>query len=96
MAAFMIFLREGEVFNAQEMEAYRASNQANKQDFKLQPLVVYGNFETLEGAAPDGVVLLQFPTVEDAKTWYYSPAYQAALQHRMRAANYRVILVEGL
>ena len=96
MAAFMIFLREGEVFNAQEMEAYRASNQANKQDFKLQPLVVYGKFETLEGEAPDGVVLLQFPTVEDAKTWYYSPAYQAALQHRMRAANYRVILVEGL
>ena len=47
MAAFMIFLREGEVFNAQEMEAYRESNQANKQDFKLQPLVVYGNFETL-------------------------------------------------
>jgi len=92
----MIFLREGAVFNPQEMAAYSTATREIKQDFKLQPLVVYGNFETMEGEAPDGVVLLQFPTVEDAKAWYYSPAYQAALEHRKRAANYRVILVEGL
>jgi uncharacterized protein (DUF1330 family) len=92
----MIFLREGEVFNPQEMEAYSKANRANKPDPNLQPLVVYGKFETLEGEAPDGVVLLQFPTVEDAKAWYYSPAYQAAMEHRKLAANYRVILVEGL
>lgn len=96
MAAFMIFLREGAVFNQLEMEAYQQSNRDNTDDFKLKPLVVYGDFDTLEGEAPDGVVVLEFPSVEDARAWYHSPGYQAALAHRKRAANYRVILVEGL
>ena len=52
--------------------------------------------KTLEGEAPDGVVMLEFPTVEDAKAWYFSPGYQAAAQHRKKGANYRVILVEGV
>ena len=52
--------------------------------------------ETLEGEAPDGVVMLEFPTVEDAKAWYFSPGYQAAAQHRKKGAHYRVILVEGI
>ena len=46
--------------------------------------------------AADGVVLLQFPTMEAAKAWYYSPAYQEALVHRLRASDSRVVLVEGL
>ena len=96
MPAFMLFTREGEIFNQMEMDAYSKSNRENTRDFKMKPLVIYGNMETLEGEAPDGVVLLEFPTVEDAKTWYYSAGYQAAAEHRKRGANYRVILVEGV
>jgi uncharacterized protein (DUF1330 family) len=51
--------------------------------------------ETIEGTPADGVVILQFPTVEDAKAWYYSPSYQAAAQHRMKGADYRGMIVEG-
>jgi len=65
-------------------------------DPKLTPLVLYGAMESLEGEAPDGVVILQFPTVEDAKTWYHSPGYQAAVPHRKEGANYRAFIVEGL
>ena len=96
MAAYMIFTREGEIFNQSEMEAYSKSNRENTPDSNMKPLVVYGNMETLEGDAPDGVVVLEFPTVEDARAWYFSPAYQAAAEHRKKGANYRVILVEGL
>ena len=96
MAAFMIFTREGAIFNQTEMDAYSTSNRENTQDFKMKPLVIYGNMETLEGEAPDGVVVLEFPTVEDAKSWYFSPGYQAAALHRKKGANYRVILVEGV
>ena len=96
MPAFMIFTREGEIFNQMEMDAYSKSNRENTRDFKMKPLVIYGNMETLEGEAPDGVVMLEFPTVEDAKAWYFSPGYQAAAQHRKKGANYRVILVEGV
>jgi uncharacterized protein (DUF1330 family) len=96
MPAYMIFFREGEVVDPEAMAAYRNSNRETPSDFKLEPLVVYGNLETLEGEAPDGVVMLKFPTVEDAKAWYFSPGYQAAITHRKRAAHYRVVLVEGL
>ena len=96
MAAFVIFTREGEIFNQMEMDIYSKSNRENTQDLKMKPLVVYGRMETLEGESPDGVVVLEFPTVEDAKTWYFSPGYQAAAQHRKKGANYRVILVEGV
>ena len=96
MPAFMIFTREGEIFNQAEMDIYSKSNRDTMGDFKLKPLAVYGNMETLEGEAPDGVVMLEFPTVEDAKAWYFSPGYQAAAEHRRKGANYRVILVEGV
>jgi uncharacterized protein (DUF1330 family) len=34
--------------------------------------------------------------LEDAQAWYQSPAYQAALLHRKKAADYRVIIVQGI
>ncbi|SDA36969.1 DUF1330 domain-containing protein, partial [Sphingomonas sp. NFR15] len=46
--------------------------------------------------APDGVVVLEFPSVEEARAWYQSPGYQAALQHRLKATTYRVIITEGV
>lgn len=96
MTAYMIFIREGEIFDPAEMATYQKRNRDNVGDFKLKPLAVYGDMETFEGEAPDGIVLLEFPTAEDARTWYNSPGYQAAAEHRKRAANYRAILLEGL
>jgi uncharacterized protein (DUF1330 family) len=80
------------------MDKYRARNRQAPVDPKLQlkPLVVYGKMEALEGKAPDGIILLQFPTVADAKAWYNSPDYQAAIPHRLNAADYRAVIVEGL
>jgi uncharacterized protein (DUF1330 family) len=40
--------------------------------------------------------MLKFPTVEDAKAWYNSPAYQAAIPHRKSGADYRAFIVQGL
>ncbi|MET1063429.1 MAG: DUF1330 domain-containing protein, partial [Arthrobacter sp.] len=51
---------------------------------------------TLEGTPLDGVLVNEFPTVEDALAWYNSPAYQAALPHRQAAADYRVLIVQGV
>jgi uncharacterized protein (DUF1330 family) len=100
MAAYLLFIREGEVFNQDEMDAYRQANAGAAASFvekyKMKPLVVYGRMEALEGEAPDGIVMLEFPTVEEARGWYNSPEYQAALVHRLKAANYRAVLVEGL
>jgi uncharacterized protein (DUF1330 family) len=50
----------------------------------------------LEGPAIEGAVILEFPTVEAAKIYYNSPAYQDAVKHRFLGADYRVFIVEGL
>jgi uncharacterized protein (DUF1330 family) len=96
MPAYMLFIREGAIHDQSAMDTYSRMNRAGPRDPKLTPLAVYGAIEAVEGAAPDGIVLLQFPTVEDAKAWYNSPAYQAATPHRKNAADYRALIVQGL
>ena len=96
MPAYVIFIREEPVRDPEAMAEYQRINRQNVGDFKLKPLVVYGATEAVEGKAPDGVVVLEFPTVADAKAWYKSPGYQAAVPHRLRAADYRAIIVQGV
>lgn len=45
MAVYMIFMREGEIFNQAEMDIYSKSNRDTIGDFKLKPLVIYGNLD---------------------------------------------------
>lgn len=96
MSVYMLFIREGAVRNQAEIDTYSRMNRESPRDPKLQPLVVYGAIEAVEGAAPDGMVMLKFPTVDDAKAWYNSPAYQAAIAHRKKGADYRAFIVQGL
>ena len=52
-------------------------------------------FEVLEGPTPQAMVVLRFPTMEAARTWYHSPTYQEALQHRLAGAHCRAVIVDG-
>lgn len=96
MPAYMIFIREDKIRDQAEMDIYSQMNRSNPRDPNVTPLVVYGAIEAVEGKAPDGMIVLQFPTVEDAKAWYNSPGYQAALPHRKKGADYRAMIVQGL
>lgn len=100
MPSYVLFIREGAVIDPEALAAYSASNRANSgifvERFGLKPLAVYGATETWEGDAPDGVILLEFATADDARAWYHSPEYQAVIPQRHLAAPYRAILVEGL
>jgi uncharacterized protein (DUF1330 family) len=95
MPAYVLCIREEAVRDPAEMAIYSRMNQEAPRDPNLTPLIVYGATEALEGKAPDGIVVLQFPTVEDAKAWYDSPYYQATIPHRRKGADYRVMIVEG-
>ena len=55
----------------------------------------YGTHEVLEGDKTEGVVIAEFPSMEAARAWYNSPAYQEAREHRLKGAIYRGILVEA-
>jgi uncharacterized protein (DUF1330 family) len=63
----------------------------------------YGGKFLAEGAAPEAIegdwvpkrmAIVEFESVEAAKTFYNSPEYQAARQHRLEAATFRIVLVD--
>lgn len=96
MAAYVVLFRESPVKDPAEMAKYREkSAQSNPAQYGLKPLVVYGQQIPLEGSPPDGVIVLEFPNVDSAKQWYYSEGYQNAVKHRLAAADYRGVIVEG-
>jgi uncharacterized protein (DUF1330 family) len=92
----MIFIRDEPVHDQAEMAVYQQKTRQNPERFDMKPLAVYGAIDAVEGPAPDGIVLMQFRDVAEAKAWYHSPGYQAAVPHRLRAADYRAVIVEGL
>ena len=56
-----------------------------------------GRAEKLEGDVPvNRVVVLEFPSYAQAKGWYDSPEYQAALVIRQACSTGTIILVEGM
>jgi len=96
MPAYVILIRDNPPHDLAEMAAYGRKVAENPPPASLKPLVLYGAMEALEGKVPDGAVVLEFPTVEDARKWYYSPTYQAAAAHRKKGADYRAFIVQGL
>ncbi|MCP4327679.1 MAG: DUF1330 domain-containing protein [Alphaproteobacteria bacterium] len=55
-----------------------------------------GALEILEGEWPwPRVVVIQFPSVEAAKAWYHSDAYQPLAAMRQSASVGNMIVVEG-
>ncbi len=95
MPAYIIVFQETAIRDPESLARYKAMTPAARSD-NLVPRVVYGAIEALEGVPPEGVIMVEFPTMEEARAWYNSPAYQAALPHRLAAADYRAILVEGI
>ena len=60
-------------------------------------LVRGGTVESKEGGwAPRRVVVLEFPSMAQARKWYHSPEYKPLLDMRLKAADAKLILVEGV
>ena len=57
-----------------------------------------GKMERLEGkeALPSRVVVVEFPSVEQAKAWYNDPAYGPMIQLRQTGSDAEIMVVEGL
>jgi len=95
MSAYVVFIREGEIVDPEAMEAYRNGNREGAPDPDMKPLTVYGEMETIEGESADGIVILEFPTVERAREWYYGP-YNERAKFRQKAAPYRGFIIQGM
>jgi uncharacterized protein (DUF1330 family) len=56
-----------------------------------------GKIQTLEGEAPKGyIVVIGFESVEKARAWYDSPAYEAIKPIRQNSTKSRIFIVEGV
>jgi len=95
MPAYIIFTRE-KTLSQPEMDVYNGLAGGTLAGHPAKVLAFYGEQEILEGPAHEGAVVLEFPTLADAKAWYDSPAYQEAARHRHTGSDYRVFIVEGV
>lgn len=84
------------VTNPEAYAAYRPLAAASITQYGGKFIARGGPVEPLEGGwAPSRVVIIEFPSMAVARSWYASPEYQAALKIRLANATGRVILTEG-
>jgi uncharacterized protein (DUF1330 family) len=95
MATYIVFTRES-TQDKDELATYSSKVGETFKGHPVKVLAAYGPQQVLEGDAPEGVVIVEFPTTAAARAWYDSPAYQEVAQHRFKGARYRAVLVEGV
>jgi len=78
--------------NAEALE-YLGRVEATFEPYGGRWLVLDAQVEVVEGAWPGSVVLMEFPSMEAAKSWYASPEYQDILHLRTGNAISDLILV---
>ncbi len=86
-----------EVTDAQQYEQYKKLSTQAMQAHGAEVCARGGRVEVLEGDwSPKRVVLLKFPTLDQARAFYDSAEYQAAKAARQGAAVMRMVLIEGV
>jgi uncharacterized protein (DUF1330 family) len=94
MAAYVI--AEVEVTDPVPYEEYRKLVPPTVAAYGGKFLVRGGATDTKEGDwRPKRLVVLEFPSMDQARKWYHSPEYAPALAIRLKAARSKVVLVEG-
>ena len=48
-----------------------------------------------EGKLPSAIIVLEFPSMEQAKAWYHDPEYAPLIKLRQKAAKGKLVIVEG-
>ena len=95
MAGYIVV--DVEITNPDEYQSYAKQTAATLERYGGKFLVRGGNAETLEGDwKPKRFVVIEFPSVEQAKAWYDSPEYSSIIGIRHRSANSMMILVQGV
>ena len=76
---------------------YRALAQDSIARYGGRYIVRGGAVDAVEGGwTPRMIVVVEFPSMEQARAWYRSPEYAEALKVRKDALTRRLIFVEGV
>jgi uncharacterized protein (DUF1330 family) len=94
MAAYIIV--DIDIHDAARFDEYRKRVPATVEKYGGKFLVRGGKFEKLEGTwEPTRLVLLEFPSMDQAKRWYDSEEYREPKALRLKTSKGNLILVEG-
>jgi uncharacterized protein (DUF1330 family) len=94
MAAY--FISDATVKDPAALEIFRARAASSIAHYGGRYLVRAGSIEPVEGTwRPSAIIVIEFPDLERARTWYRSAEYAAALAVRDGAISRDLILVEG-
>ena len=86
-----------EVTDQAVYDDYRKQVLATVEKFGGKFIARGGRTEPLEGGwAPKRLVMLEFPTMEQALKWYRSPEYAPLIKLRQKGARGRLVAVEGV
>ena len=94
MAAYVI--GEVDVMDPAAYEDYRKQVGAVITKYGGRFIARGGKVETLEGGwSPKRLVLLEFPSMEQALKWYRSPEYAPLIKLRQKASRGKLVALEG-
>ena len=94
MAAYVI--GEVDVMDPAAYEDYRKQVGAVLAKYGGRFLARGGKVEALEGGwSPKRLVLLEFPSMEQALKWYRSPEYAPLIKLRQKASRGKLVALEG-
>jgi uncharacterized protein (DUF1330 family) len=95
MPAYLIV--ETDITDPEQYEQYKAASPGAVAAGGGRFLVRGGEMAVLEGDwTPSRLVLLEFPDLETAKTFYESAEYQEAIKLREGAARLNMVAVQGV
>jgi uncharacterized protein (DUF1330 family) len=95
MPAYLISICR-DVSDRARLEQYWAHARPTFEGFDAKLLAVYTRFRPLEVRGPvEGVVMIEFPSMETATRWYESPGYQEVRKYRIGAAEFEIVVVDG-
>ena len=85
-----------EVTDAGKLERYRQAVDATVQQYEGRYLSVGGACEIMEGTwRPTFPVLIEFPSLEQARRWYRSEEYRDLKALRLKATRGNAVFIDG-
>lgn len=96
MSAFFLY-ELLEVTDEKLMAEYRAGAGATVRPYQGTFRIVGGSPAAVEGDwQPSSLVLVEFPTIEQAQAWYASAEYEPFKQLRLAGSRGNALLLQGL
>ena len=89
------YISEFELTDPEGIRPYSAAVESTFTPFGGRYVVRGGKVVSLEGAPAKRVIMIAFPSMEQAQAWYDSPAYRSILPIRHKSATSRVFIMDG-